>query len=130
MSWRRTSSPPPVPPQPQRPRVFLATVDTLPQPYELLGLVHASEQMPAGQFATNRLLDALEDRAAAMGADGVIGIQVSQAAIPGMSRERLLGRVTDHFGGVVMATAMGTAIRMLPPAPRGRTTRYAAPHAR
>src|SRR5689334_895478 len=103
MSWRRMSSPPP-PPPPQRPRVFLATVDTLPQPYELLGLVHASEQMPAGQFSTNRLLDALEDRAAAMAADGVIGIQVSQVAIPGMSRERLLGQVTDHFGSVVMAT--------------------------
>jgi hypothetical protein len=126
--------------------VFLATVDMLPQPYELLGLVHASEQMPAGQFATNRLLDALEDRAAAMGADGVIGIQVSQVAIPGMSRERLLGQVTDHFGGIVMATVMGTAVRMLPhspltfhsphslsplpPTPRGRPTTYAATHAR
>jgi len=98
----------------------MATVDTLPQRYEILGLVHASERIAAGYFPTNLLLDELANEAASMGADGVIGIRMSQVSVPGMSRERLLGRITDHYGGAVMATALGTAVRVLSPRHPGR----------
>ena len=133
MAWLRASRnvpPPPPPPAPERPSVFMATVDTLPQRYEILGLVHASERIAAGCFPTNPLLDALAREAAAMGADGVIGIRVSQVSVPGMSRERLLGRVSDHYGGFVTATALGTAVRLLSSAGPGRPTTYARAHAR
>src|SRR5215472_12401558 len=111
--WRASRDIPPPPPPPERPEVFMVTVDTLPQRYEILGLVHASERIAAGLFPTNLLLDALAREAAAMGADAVIGIRISQVAIPGMSRERLLGQVTDHYGGVITATALGTAVQLL-----------------
>ena len=132
MGWWRASRdvPPPAPP-PQRPQVFMATVDTLPQRYEILGLVHASERIAAGYFPTNLLLDGLANEAASMGADGVIGIRISQVSILGVSRERLLGRVTDHYGGAVMATALGTAVRMLSPGHPGRPpTTHARAHPR
>jgi len=131
MVWLRASrDTQPPPPPPQRPAVFVATVDTLPQRYEVLGLVHASEQIAAGYFPTNLLLAALAKEAASLGADGVIGIRITEVAIPGMSRERILGRVTDHYGGVVMATALGTAVRLLSSASPGRPTTYARAHAR
>jgi hypothetical protein len=91
----------------------MATIDTLPANYEVLGLVHASQQMAGDYFPTNSVLDSLSEQAASMGADGVIGITMSQVFIPGMSRERVLGRVTDHFGGLVRVTALGTAVRRL-----------------
>jgi len=112
MAWRRTPRSAPPLPQPRRPRAFMATVDSLPQPYEIVGLVHAASTVPVDVFPTTHLLDMLEDQAASMGADGVIGIKVSQVAVPGTSRERVLGRVTDHYGGMVVATALGTAVRL------------------
>jgi uncharacterized protein YbjQ (UPF0145 family) len=130
MGWRRASQPPPPPPPPERPRLFLATIGTLPPNYEVLGLVHASERVAAEQFPTNLLLDALEREAASLGADGVIGVQISQVFIPGLSRERVLGRVTDHYGGVLTATALGTAVRRLPASQGGRPTTYARAHSR
>jgi uncharacterized protein YbjQ (UPF0145 family) len=108
----------------------MATVDMLPQPFEVLGLVHASTAMLADYFPTNHLLDVLENEAASMGADGVIGIRVSEVTIPGASRGRLLGRVTDHYGGMVMATALGTAVRLLSSADPGRRRVCVGAHAR
>src|SRR5258708_7386137 len=83
MGWRRTSRdvPPPAPPPPERPPVFMATTDTLPPDYEVLGLVHASQQMAGDYFPTNSVLDSLSEQAASMGADGVIGITMSQVFI-------------------------------------------------
>ena len=132
MGWGRPSPPPPPPPPaaPSRPVALMATVDTLPERYEVLGLVHASEQIAAGYLPTERLLDMLAQEAAAMGANGVIGIRMSQVAVPGMSRERLLGRVTDHYGAVVTAIAMGTAVRLLPSPNRARPTTYPRARAR
>jgi hypothetical protein len=131
--WRSTRDvpPPPPPPPPARPPVLLATVDTLPWRYEILGLVHASEQVAAtGYFPTDALLDRLASAAASIGADAVTGVQMSQTFIPGMSRERVLGQVTDHFGGVVRATALGTAVRRLSSAKPGRPGTYGRAHAR
>jgi hypothetical protein len=109
--------------------VFLATVDSLPQPYEIVGMVHASERVAAGYSPMGILLDVLADQAAGMGADGVIGIRMSEVSVPGMSRERFLGRVTDHYGGVITATALGTAVRLLGTASPGRPTTRARAHA-
>jgi hypothetical protein len=120
MGWRRAAPDVQPAPRPERPPVFMATVDTLPQHhYEIVGLVHASEPIAAGSAPMSVLLDALADQAAAMDADAVIGIRISEVSMPGMSRERLLGRVTDHYGGVVVATALGTAVRLRPPAHHG-----------
>jgi hypothetical protein len=94
-------------------------VESLPQPYEIVGLVHAASTVPVDVFPMTHLLDMLEDQAASMGADGVIGINVSQVAVPGASRERILGRVTDHYRGWVVATALGTAVRLLSSAEPG-----------
>jgi hypothetical protein len=94
--------------------MLMVTIDTLPRPFQILGLVHASTRVPADVLHMTHLLDMLEDQAASMGADGVIGIRLSQATVPGSSRDRVLGRVTDHYGSMVMATALGTAVRLLP----------------
>jgi uncharacterized protein YbjQ (UPF0145 family) len=77
----------------------------------VLGLVEATMAVSNGTVPTARLLDLLENEAVAMGADGVIGIRLSQFTLPGASRARLIGRVIDHFGNTAVATALGTAIR-------------------
>ena len=128
MGWRRTTPDVPPPPPPAQPAVLMTTVDTLPQRYEILGLVQASQQVAIDQFPTDMVLDALGNEALSMGADAVIGIQMSQTFIPGMSRERVLGQVTDHYGGVVRVTALGTAVRRLAAAPPGKPTTYARAH--
>jgi hypothetical protein len=56
----------------------MATIDSLPQPYEVLGLVYAAQAATAGIVPTSQILDRLADEAAAMGADAVIGIRLSQ----------------------------------------------------
>jgi hypothetical protein len=96
-----------------RPGLLMASVDTLPQPYEGLGLVHASTVVAGGEFSTVALLDMLESEASALGADGVIGIWLSEAVLPSASRARLVGQVADHASRVA-ATALGTAVRWLP----------------
>ena len=90
--WRTTRDVPPPPPSPPlaRPAVVMATVNTLQDRYEIVGLVHASEQVTTGYFPTDLLRDALAHQAVSMGADAVIGIAMSQTFIPGMSRERVL----------------------------------------
>jgi len=130
MGWRHPTRNAQPASQPDRPPVFLATVDSLPQPYEIVGLVHACERVAAGYSPMSILLDVLADQAAGMGADGVIGIRVSEVAVHGMSRERFLGRVTDHYGGIVTATALGTAVRLLASANSGQPTTRARAHAR
>lgn len=112
MAWRRTPPPPTATPQGERRLMLMVTIDTLPQPFQILGLVHSSSAASADVFPTQHLLDMLEDQAASMGADGVIGIRLSQVMVPGTSRARVLGRITDHYGSMVMATAIGTAVRL------------------
>lgn len=89
----------------------MATVDSLAEPYQILGLVDASMGAPTGIVPTARLMDLLADQAAAIGADAVIGIRLSQFTLPVASRVRLIGRVTDHVANTVVATAIGTAVR-------------------
>src|SRR5262245_61924453 len=97
----------------EQPRLLMATVDTLPQPYVVVGLVHASAAVAVGTFPITQLLDALEDEAASLEVDGVIGIRISEIVLPGTSHTRLIGQITDHSGGMVVATALGTAVRRL-----------------
>lgn len=92
--------------------VLMATVDTLPQPYEVLGLVEASAWTESGVVETSGLMDLLAQEAVDMGADGVIGIRLSYMTLPGASKERFVGRITDH-GHVVVGVAIGTAVRRL-----------------
>jgi hypothetical protein len=108
---RTPPAPRPVPPQPERPAILMATVDSLREPYQVLGLIEATTAAPAGITPTAQLLR-LENEAVAMGADGVIGIRLSHHAVPGRSRARLIGRVVDHYGGTVLAVALGTAVRL------------------
>ncbi len=89
----------------------MATVDSLPQPYQVLGLVDAAMAAPSGIVAMANLMARLADGAAAMGADAVIGIRLSQLTLPTASRSRLLGRLTDHIQNTVVAVALGTAVR-------------------
>ncbi len=109
---RTPPAPRPVPPQPERPAILMATVDSLREPYQVLGLIEATTAAPAGIAPTAQLLDLLENGAVAVGADGVIGIRLSHHAVPGRSRARLIGRVVDHYGGTVLAVALGTAVRL------------------
>jgi hypothetical protein len=97
-------------PHPDRARLLMATVDTLPEPYDVVGVVHASTAVAVGTFPVDHLLDALEAQAASLGADGVIGIRISEIVLPGISRTRMTGQITDHSGGMVVATALGTAV--------------------
>src|SRR3981081_3493832 len=99
-------------PQPERHPVFMATVDSLPQPYQILGLVEATMAVQSGVVPTAGLLDLLEREAVAMGADGVIGIRLNHVTLPGASRARLFGRVVDHPGKAVVGFAIGTAVSM------------------
>jgi hypothetical protein len=99
--------------RPERRPIFMATVDSLPQPYQILGMVEATLAAPSGVVPTDALLDLLEKEAVGMGADGVIGIRLSHLTLPGASRARLIGRVTDHYGSTVVAFALGTAVGLV-----------------
>ena len=92
--------------------ILMATVDFLPEPHRILGLVEATVTVPSDVGPTGPLLDLLEQEAVGLRADGVIGIRVSQITLPGASRARFVGRVTDHFENLVVATALGTAVRL------------------
>ena len=92
--------------------VLLATVDTLPQPYEVLGLVEASFAANRGVVPTASLWDRLRAEAYELGADGVIGIRLSQVVLPSASKQRWFGNV-EHWSNVVVAVATGTAVRLL-----------------
>jgi uncharacterized protein YbjQ (UPF0145 family) len=93
-----------------RSHILMATVDSLPEPFQILGLVHATTTVPSDAAPTDQLLDMLESEAVRMGADGVIGIRLSQVVVPGASRARYVGRITEHVENALMATAMGTAV--------------------
>lgn len=102
---------------PSRPKaapVLMATVDSLPGPYHVLGLVDAAMAAPSGIVSTASLMARLADEAVAMGADAVIGIRLSQLTLPTASRAKLIGRVTEHMKNTVVAVALGTAVRQLP----------------
>jgi hypothetical protein len=105
-------------PQPPRRRLFMATVETLPQPYQILGIVEARMAAPVGIVPATHLLAPLEGEAEALGADGVIGIQVNHVVLPGSSGIGLLGSRVHH-NSTVVATAIGTAVRVLPSARSG-----------
>lgn len=65
-AWRHPPRVAPAAP-PERPAVFLATVDSLPQRYEIVGLVNACERVAAGYSPLDVLMDALAGQAAALG---------------------------------------------------------------
>jgi hypothetical protein len=100
--------------QAERPPVLMATVDSLPHPYQVLGLVDAAMATPSGIVPTASLMARLADKAVDMGADAVIGIRLSQLTLPMASRAKLIGRVTEHIQNTVVAVALGTAVRLLP----------------
>ena len=107
-----TPNPPGGSSRPEVPAILMATVDSLPEPYHVQGMVDAVLTGPPGMVPTSRLMDMLANEAIAMGADGVIGIRLTQVALPVASRAAPLGHVTDHYLNSVMATALGTAIRL------------------
>jgi hypothetical protein len=93
--------------------VLLATVDTLPWPYEVLGLVEAAMSAAAGIVPTARLMARLQDHALDWAADAVIGIRLNQLVLPGASRLLRVGwfgRI-EHRENLVVAIATGTAVR-------------------
>jgi hypothetical protein len=97
--------------------ILLATVGTLPWPYEILGLVDAALSAASGIVPTARLMARPQDQALAWGADAVIGIGLSQLTLPGASRlfrAGWFGRI-EHLENLVAAIAIGTAVRQLPP---------------
>src|SRR6266511_6329656 len=73
------------PPRPEPPAILMATVDSLAEPHQILGLLDAAMAAPTGIVPTARLMDLLANEAAAVGADAVIGIRLSQFTIPGAS---------------------------------------------
>src|SRR5690348_4200265 len=91
-------------------QVLLATVDTVPEHYEIVGLVEATAWAESSAVETSGLMDLLAREAADAGADAVIGIRLSHMTLPAASKERFVGRVTDH-GYVVVGVAIGTAVR-------------------
>jgi hypothetical protein len=95
------------------PAILMATADTLPQPYEVLGLVYVTMAVTAGIVPTGGLMDKLAGEAIALGADAVIGVRLSQLALPVASRARLLSRATEHHQNTAVAVALGTAVRQL-----------------
>ena len=99
-------------PKPEQPAILMATVDTLPEPYHVMGMVDAFLTGPPGTIPMSRLMDMLANEAVTMGADGVIGIRLTQVALPVASQTAPLGRVTDHYANRVVTTALGTAIRL------------------
>ena len=107
---------PPAAPEPlHQSDVLLATVDTLPWPYEVLGLVDAAMSAVSGIVPTARLMAGLHEQALAWGADAVIGIRLSQLTLPGASRlfrAGWFGRI-EHRENLVVAMAIGTAVRQL-----------------
>jgi hypothetical protein len=92
----------------------MATIESLAQPYEVLGLVYAAQAATAGIVPTGQILARLAHDAVAMGADAVIGIRLSQLTLPVGSRSRLLSRAVEHYQNTVVAVALGTAVRRLP----------------
>src|SRR2546429_9882970 len=88
--------------------ILMVTVDTLPDPYEILGLVEVSAWTDSGAVETAGLLDLLAREAVDMDADAVIGIRLSHMMLPGVSQERFVGRATDH-AYMVVGVAIGTA---------------------
>ncbi len=101
-------------PEPDPPPIVMATIDSLAQPYEILGLVHTAMMATSGIVPTARLMNSLANQAMAMGADAVIGIRLSQLMLPVASRARLFSRAVDHFQNTVVAVALGTAVHQLP----------------
>jgi len=102
--------------------VLLATVDTLPWPYEILGLLETAMSAGTGIVPTARLIARVPDHELAWGADAVIGTRLSQFTMPGASqvfRARLFGREN-----LVVAIAIGTAVRQLPGEDAGRHRRH------
>jgi hypothetical protein len=96
--------------------VILATVDTLPWPYEILGLVETAMSAGTGIVPTARLMARLQDHALTWGADAVIGIRLSQFTLPCASRvfrAKWFGRI-EHRENLVVAIAIGRAVRQLP----------------
>jgi hypothetical protein len=89
----------------------MATVDTLPEPCHVQGMVDAVLTGPPGTVPTSGLMDMLANEAMAMGADAVIGIRLTRVALPVASRTVPLGHVADHYANRVVTTALGTAIR-------------------
>lgn len=70
----------------------------------------------SGIVPTARLMARLQDQALAWAADAVIGIRLSQLTLPGASRlfrAGWFGRV-EHRENLVVAIAIGTAVRELP----------------
>jgi hypothetical protein len=111
------SAPPAAQPPPDQSSILLATVDYLPWAYEVLGLVEAAMGQVSGIGPTARLMARLRDQALAWSADAVIGIRLSQLTLPGASRvfrAGWFGRV-EHSENMVVAIAIGTAVRQLPP---------------
>lgn len=106
----RRSRPAPQP-EPARPAMLMATIDSLPQPHDVLGLVYAAQAATAGIVPTGRILDQLADEAVAMEADAVIGIRLSQLTLPVASRPKLLSHAVEHYQNTVVAVALGTAVR-------------------
>ena len=101
-------------PAPPGAAILMATIESVPQPYEVLGLVYAAQAATAGIVPTGQILDLLADDAVAMGADAVIGIRLSQLTLPVASRSRLLSRAVEHHQNTVVAVALGTAVRRCP----------------
>jgi hypothetical protein len=97
-----------------RAAILMATIEFLPQPYEVLGLVYAAQAATAGIVPTSQILDRLADEAVAMAADAVIGIRLSQLTLPVASRSRLLSRAVAHYQNTVVAVALGTEVRRWP----------------
>lgn len=82
-------------------KLLMATVDTLPRPYEVLTLLHVNVNAQlkmtlrnVNQVATDEALKQLNEQALAIGADGVIGI-----------------RFTAPFQGHLLVS--GTAVKFL-----------------
>ncbi len=72
--------------------MFMATVESVPWPHDVLGLVISTGGQP------NQLLRELDKQARAMGADGVLGLRFFSA----------------NAGVAESTTAYGTAIRRQP----------------
>ena len=119
------TAPPVGPESPDPSDVLVATVDTLPWPYKILGLVDAAMSATSGIVPTARLMARLQDQALAWGADAVIGIRLSQLTLPGASQvfgAGWFGRV-EHRENLVVAIAIGTAVRELPEGDTGDSER-------
>ncbi len=109
------------------PAMLMATIESLPHPYEVLGLTYAAMAATSGIVPTGRLMDRLADQARAMGADAVLGIRLSQLTLPVASKPRPLSRVVEHYENQVIAVALGTAVRQLAREQGGRELEEQSP---